>query len=142
MPETTAAPGRVPAPRAAYSTAFAANGLLFTAGFGPHDPVTGTVIGQTIEEQTEVAIANVVGVLGFHGLTLADVVKATVHLHDVRRDFAGFETVYRRFFHPPFPVRTTVGSVLPDILVEIDVVAVEVDVAAVARRLSVHQDAK
>jgi 2-iminobutanoate/2-iminopropanoate deaminase len=119
MPETTTAPGRVPNPRAAYSTAFTANGLLFTAGFGPHDPETGAVIGRTVEEQTEVALTNVAAVLGLHGLTLADVVKATVHLQDLRRDFAGFETIYRRFFSPPFPVRTTVGSALPDILVEI-----------------------
>jgi 2-iminobutanoate/2-iminopropanoate deaminase len=125
----TASPDRAPVPRAAYSTSFAANGQLFTAGFGPHDPVTGTVIGQTIEEQTEVALTNVAAVLGVHGLTTADVAKATVHLMNLRRDFAGFETVYRRFFNPPFPVRTTVGSVLPDILVEIDVVAI-------ARRLS------
>jgi 2-iminobutanoate/2-iminopropanoate deaminase len=115
--------GPVPQPRASYSTSRWASGLLFTAGFGPHDPVSGQVCGQTIEEQTEVAIANVAAVLGAFKLTLADVVKATVHLQDVGRDFFGFEAVYRRLFTSPYPVRTTVGSVLPGILVEIDVVA-------------------
>jgi enamine deaminase RidA (YjgF/YER057c/UK114 family) len=51
-----------------------------------------------------------------------DVVKSTVHLADLN-DFDAFNGVYREFFKAPFPVRTTVGSSLLDILVEIDVIA-------------------
>lgn len=98
--------GPVPQPRASYETARWASGLLFTAGFGPHDPVSGLVVGETIGEQTETVIANVAMVLAASRLTLANVVKATVHLHDLHRDFAGFEDVYKRLFPPPYPVRT------------------------------------
>jgi 2-iminobutanoate/2-iminopropanoate deaminase len=57
------------------------------------------------------------------------VVKATVHLQHVERDFAAFNEVYARRFPQPYPVRTTVGSQLLGILVEIDVVAVRPDPA-------------
>ncbi|MFD0020798.1 RidA family protein [Streptomyces sp. NPDC058382] len=111
-----------PAPIGGYSQGIAAGPYLFTSGFGPQDPVTGE-LGGTIEEQTAQVLANLAALLATEGLTLDDVVKATVHLHDVHRDFAGFDEVYRAHFADPRPVRTTVGSVLMNILVEIDVVA-------------------
>jgi enamine deaminase RidA (YjgF/YER057c/UK114 family) len=46
-----------------------------------------------------------------------------VHLADLA-DFAEFNEAYEEFFSQPYPVRTTVGSQLANILVEIDVVAV------------------
>ena len=48
--------------------------------------------------------------------------KATVHLADLA-DFAAFDAVYEEYFHGARPVRTTVGSQLLGILVEIDVIA-------------------
>ena len=51
------------------------------------------------------------------------VVKATVHLAELHRDFAAFNAVYQEYFTEPYPVRTTVGSTLNNILVEIDFVA-------------------
>ena len=51
------------------------------------------------------------------------VVKVTAHLQNVRQDFQAFNEVYKTFFKEPFPVRTTVGSDLLNILVEIDVIA-------------------
>ncbi len=51
-----------------------------------------------------------------------DVVKSTVHLATLA-DFAEFNEAYKEFFSEPYPVRTTVGSELDNILVEIDVVA-------------------
>jgi 2-iminobutanoate/2-iminopropanoate deaminase len=46
-----------------------------------------------------------------------------VHLQDLARDFAGFNQTYQQYFSDPFPVRTTVGSDLNKILVEIDFIA-------------------
>ncbi len=69
-------------------------------------------------------LRNLQTVLAARGRTLADVVKVTVHLADVARDFAEFDAAFRREVPEPYPVRTTVGSTLLDILVEIDVVAV------------------
>jgi 2-iminobutanoate/2-iminopropanoate deaminase len=113
-----------PRPGGAYSQAIVAGGFLYTAGFGPQDPATGQVVGDTIEAQTEQVMKNVAGALAAHGLDFSHVVKATVHLQHLDRDFAGFNSTYGRFLVEPHPVRTTVGSTLAGILVEIDVVAV------------------
>lgn len=114
-----------PPPAGSYSQGIAVGPFLYTAGMGPLDPATGAIVGYTIEEQTVRAIDNVEAVLVAHGLTLADVVKSTVHLQRLERDFAGYDSVYRSRFSDPFPVRTTVGSDLMGFLVEIDVVAVK-----------------
>ncbi|HJE59537.1 MAG TPA: RidA family protein [Nocardiopsis listeri] len=113
---------RAPVPAGAYSQGVIAGGFLFTAGFGPQDPETGRV-APTVGEQTAQVLANVSAVLAEHGLTLDDVVKATVHLENLKADFPEFNAVYAEHFTAPYPVRTTVGSDLANILVEIDVVA-------------------
>lgn len=105
-----------------YSQGIVAGGFLYTAGFGPQDP-TGKVVGDTVEEQTRQVMRNVLAVLAAHGLDASHIVKTTVHLQHLDRDFAGFNAAYREFLVEPYPVRTTVGSNLANILVEIDVVA-------------------
>ena len=114
--------GDAPAARGAYSHGVVAAGLLFTAGMGPLDPETGEVIGSTVAEQTVRVIANLDTILRLRGRGLTDVVKATVHLADLST-FAEFDVAYRSLMPEPYPVRTTVGSTLPGILVEIDFVA-------------------
>ena len=123
MRPTKITSAEAPQPGGAYSQGIAANGFLHTAGFGPIDPVSRAVVGDTIEEQTAQTLRNIGAVLREAGLDFSDVVKTTVHLHDLGRDFAGFDATYRLSFSEPFPVRTTVGSTLAGILVEIDVVA-------------------
>jgi reactive intermediate/imine deaminase len=113
----------LPKPAGPYSHVIDTGQLVFTAGFGPQDPATGKV-PEGIQAQTDQVITNVESALRAVGLGLADVVKATVHLERLDRDFAAFNEVYGRRFPEPWPVRTTVGSTLADILVEIDVVAV------------------
>ncbi len=112
-----------PAPGGAYSQGRVAGAALYTAGFGPHDPVTGEVVPGGVAEQTHQALRNIEAVLAAEGLDLSDVVKATVHLHELDRDFAEFNEAYASHFQPPYPVRTTVGSRLLGMLVEINVVA-------------------
>lgn len=111
-----------PVPAGAYSQGIVTGDLLYTAGFGPQDPSTGE-IAEGVAEQTAQVLANVRAVLAERGLDLDDVIKTTVHLEHLKRDFAAFNETYRSFFTPPFPARTTVGSELMNILVEIDVVA-------------------
>lgn len=111
-----------PAPAGAYSQGIRAGDFVYTAGQGPIDPVTGSVVGVTIEDQTERTIENIAAILHEAGATLADVVKVTVHLAEVA-DFPRFNSVYERLVPQPWPVRTTVGSNLIGILVEMDVVA-------------------
>lgn len=112
-----------PSPVGPYSQGVVANGFLYTAGFGPQDPTTGA-ISDNVVEQTRQVLRNIRAVLEAHGASMDDVVKATAHLQNIDRDFAAFNSAYREFFvAQPYPVRTTVGSTLANILVEIDVVA-------------------
>lgn len=110
-----------PQPAGPYSQAIVSGDLLFTAGFGPQDPATGGV-AQSVGEQTRQVLRNLQAVLAERGATLDDALKTTVHLADLA-DFQEFNEAYREFFTEPFPVRTTVGSQLANILVEIDLVA-------------------
>ncbi|WP_150461034.1 RidA family protein [Nesterenkonia ebinurensis] len=112
----------LPAPAGPYSQVVEAGDFVFTAGFGPQDPKTGEV-SEGIEAQTTQVLNNLETALAAVGLTFADVVKTTVHLERLDRDFQGFNKVYGERFPKPFPVRTTVGSTLANILVEIDAVA-------------------
>jgi 2-iminobutanoate/2-iminopropanoate deaminase len=112
-----------PKPGGAYSQGVAFGSLVFTAGVGPIDPTSGQVVGETIEEQTAQVLRNLEAILRAEGLSLADVLKCTVHLKYLERDFVRFDATYRSFFKPPYPVRTTVGSDLLHILVEIDCIA-------------------
>ncbi len=112
-----------PAPGGAYSQAIAANGFLYTSGMGPVDPTTGDVVGDAVCGQTNQVMQNLQQLLEAEGLGFSDVVKATVHRQNVERDFTGFNEAYKSFFTDGLPVRTTVGSTLLNILVEIDFVA-------------------
>lgn len=123
MPKNAYVSDDLPAPAGPYSQVVEMNGMVFTAGFGPHDPDTGELpVG--IAAQTEGVLNNVSRALAVVGLTLADVVKTTVHLHDLSM-FADFNEVYAMMVPAPYPVRTTVGSTLAGILVEIDAIAIK-----------------
>jgi 2-iminobutanoate/2-iminopropanoate deaminase len=123
VPITRVSNPLAPAPGGAYSQAIAVNGFLYTSGMGPVDPTTGDVVGDDIGRQTDQVMQNLQQLLEAESLDFSDVVKATVHLQDVKRDFTGFNQAYKSFFTDGLPVRTTVGSTLLNILVEIDFVA-------------------
>ncbi len=114
-------PPNGPKPGGAYSPGLRAGDFIFVAGQGPTNPATGAV-GETIEEQTAQVLENIRTILEAGGATMADVVKATVHLSDLSH-FPRYNAVYAGYFPDPKPVRTTVGSQLLNILVEIDVIA-------------------
>ncbi len=111
-----------PRPRGAYSQALRAGDFVYVAGMAGFDPVSGELAGETIEEQTARTLENIKAILEAAGASMADVVKSTVHLSDLSL-FPRYNAVYAQYFPDPKPVRTTVGSQLPGILVEIDVVA-------------------
>lgn len=116
---TTAAPP----PGATYSQGLTVGDTIYVSGTRPVEPVTGT-IPSSVGEQTRQVLENIKTILEAGGAEMNDVVKATVHLTDVDH-FKEFNEVYSRYFDPPYPVRTTMGSVLRGILVEIDVIAVK-----------------
>ena len=112
-------------PGGAYSQGWRAGDFVFVTGTGSIDPVTGELVGDSIEEQTEQTISNISAILEAAGASLGDVVKVNTHLSDLSL-FARYNTVYARRFSRPYPVRTTVGSDLshtPGMLIEIDCIA-------------------
>lgn len=111
-----------PQPVGPYSQGVEINGFVYTAGFGPQDPDNGGAVADNVGDQTRQVLRNIRAVLAQRGLSMDDCVKTTVHLADLA-DFAEFNQAYNEFFNEPYPVRTTVGSQLANISVEIDVVA-------------------
>jgi 2-iminobutanoate/2-iminopropanoate deaminase len=109
-------------PMGAYSQGLRAGDFIFVSGQGPIDPETGKIVGETIEEQTARTLENIKAILEAGGATMADVVKVTAHLTDLS-NFAAYNKVYATYFPDPKPVRTTVGSQLLGMLVEIDAIA-------------------
>jgi 2-iminobutanoate/2-iminopropanoate deaminase len=113
---------KAPRPAGSYSQGLRVGDFIFVAGQGPNDPATSQPVGESIEEQTVRTLENIKAILAAGGATMADVVKATVHLSDLSL-FPRYNKVYETYFPDPKPVRTTVGSQLKNILVEIDVIA-------------------
>jgi 2-iminobutanoate/2-iminopropanoate deaminase len=101
------------------------NTMVFTSGQLGLDPATGELVAGGVPEQAERALANLAAVLAGAGLALADAVKTTVYLADMK-DFAAMNEVYARAFGDARPARTTIAAAgLPKgARVEIDVVAV------------------
>jgi 2-iminobutanoate/2-iminopropanoate deaminase len=118
--QITAAEGAPP--QGAYSPGIRAGDFIFVSGQGPLDPATGKIVGDTIEQQTARTLDNVKAILAAAGATMADVVKVGAHLSDLAL-FERYNRVYATYFPDPRPARTTVGSQLLGILVEIDAIA-------------------
>jgi 2-iminobutanoate/2-iminopropanoate deaminase len=105
-----------------YSHAVIANGFIYVSGQGPADPVT-NVVPDGFAAQVRQTLRNVQIILKGVGADLKDVVKVNAYLSDVTR-FREYNTIYQEFFANDPPARTTVGSQLVGIQVEIDCVAV------------------
>jgi 2-iminobutanoate/2-iminopropanoate deaminase len=112
----------LPAPAGAYSPGVRAGNLLFVSGQTPRDPASGQIVGTTIEEQTQVTLANLARIIAAAGATLSHVVSVTVYLSD-ENDWGRFNEVYKAFMTPPYPTRAVVGAQLRGILVEISAIA-------------------
>jgi len=95
---------------AGYSQAVKSGGFVFVAGQGPFDPVTGNVVGETIQDQTGQCLRNVEAILHAAGSSMDDVVSATFIL-DEEADFAGVNEEWGRWFTKDPPARQ--GAKLP-----------------------------
>ena len=109
-------------PIGAYSQGLRAGDFIFVSGQGPLDPETGQIVGTTVEEQTARVLENIQAILEAGGATMADVVKVSAYLSDLSL-FERYNKVYAAYFPDPKPTRTTVGSQLLGIMVEIDAIA-------------------
>lgn len=114
---------KAPAAIGPYSQAIVHNGLVFTSGQIPLSPVSGEVVGSTIEEQTEQVMKNLAAVLAEAGSSMEKAIKSTCFLADMG-DFAAFNGVYARYFTGS-PARSCVAvKALPKgVLVEVECVA-------------------
>ena len=109
-----------------YSQAIKANGFVFTSGQVAIDPSSQQVIAGDVAAQTERVLRNLSEILEAAGSGLGKVVRCTVFLKNMN-DFAAMNEVYGKYFSSTPPARSTVEVArLPkDVLVEIDVIALE-----------------
>lgn len=113
-----------PKPGGPYSQGIKVGNTVYVAGFVAFNPKTGKVEPGGIKEQTKQVMENLKGVLEASGSSMKDVVKTTVYLTNVE-DFAAMNEVFKTYFPQDPPVRTTVEVKLPlpELLIEIDVIA-------------------
>ncbi|MBA8990764.1 enamine deaminase RidA (YjgF/YER057c/UK114 family) [Curtobacterium pusillum] len=92
--------------------------------------VSGTTsggVGDTAEEQTREIFNRIEKALAKAGASLSDVVRTTVYLTNIDRDFDEVGAVHGELFGDVLPTNTVVGSsalASPELLVEISVDAV------------------
>ena len=127
MERTYLEPDGLAAPPEPYAHAIRSGDTLYIAGqvaFDAHNRIVG--VGDA-HKQAEQVWRNIGLVVEAAGGTVADIVKITIFLKDVRHAAAEI-SVRERFFEPGrFPVCTLVQVAnlgLPDLLMEVDAVAV------------------
>ena len=113
-----------PKPAGHYSQATVYNGLVFVAGQLSIDPATGAHKIGTIEEQTELALNNVLAILQAAGSDWSRVLKMTVYVADINL-WDAVNKVYSRMLGEHRPARAIIptGALHYGFLIEIDAVA-------------------
>jgi 2-iminobutanoate/2-iminopropanoate deaminase len=92
-----------------FSEAVRAGDFLFLSGQIGDVPETGKLAEGGLEAEARQTIANMKRVLEANGASMTDVVKCTVFLADIA-EWPAFNTVYRQFFHKPFPARSALAA--------------------------------
>lgn len=115
---------KAPKPLGPYSQAIIEGDLIFVAGQGGTNPLTGKVDPGDVRSETKQTFENLSAILQAAGSSLDDVLRCNVYLRDIN-DFAGMNEVYETFFAAPFPARTTIqaGALPGGIAVEIECIA-------------------
>lgn len=114
---------KAPAAIGPYSQAVVHNGVLYTSGQVPLDPVTGEIVGSDIQSQANQVLKNLEQILKEAGTDFSKVIKTTCFLADMK-DFAAFNEVYASYITEK-PARNCVAvKELPkQVLVEVEVIA-------------------
>lgn len=123
--KTAIATTTAPAAIGPYSQAIRSGETLYCSGQIALDPATGEIVAGGIRAETERVLDNLEAVLAAAGLTMGNVVRATIYLLNLA-DFPTVNELYGARLSEPFPARATVGvAALPKgALVEIDLIAV------------------
>ena len=122
-------------PRQIITTTDAPSSPLYSQGVkaGPHllvsgivgiDPSTGSLAGDTIQDQARQALANCEAILQAGGAGLDDVIEVGILLSNPA-DFAGLNEEYARWFPsgPPTRYVARLGPEIPGVLVSIRMTA-------------------
>jgi len=106
-----------------YSQATEANGTIYISGQLPIDPATGEM-PNNVKDQTKQALENTKAILESLGLTMENIVKATVLLDNID-DFATMNEIYGKYFqsNPPARAAFEVAKLPKSALVEIESIA-------------------
>ncbi len=108
-----------------FSTIVGFDKLVFVSGMVGRNPDTGEIATADIGEQTRQTLTNIAVQLDRAGLSLENVLKATVFITDMGL-FQEMNQTYKMFFETGLPARSCVQiTALPDpeALVEIEVIA-------------------
>lgn len=117
----TGVPG-IPASRLPFSAAVHCGDLLFISGQASTD-LEGAIVSGTFEEECRRSFDNLGLILRAAGLGFGDVIQVRNYVDDAR-DLEAFNKVYREYFQPPFPARTTlIGCLGGKLKFEADAVA-------------------
>ncbi len=109
-----------------YSYAIRAGDTLYLAGQVALDE-EGEVVGSTVVEQARQVWSNIEAVLAEAGSSIADVVKVTYYMQDIREIAEEIGVRKQVFAGRPLPAVTAVQAAalgLPGLMMEVDVVAV------------------
>ena len=90
-----------------YSLGIGAGDYVFLSGQIPLDGATGKLVDGGIEAQTEQVFKNIKALLENAGVTMAQVVKATVFMTDLK-EFAAMNGIYEKHVPTPYPARSTI----------------------------------
>ena len=112
-----------------YSHAIVAGNTLYLAGQVAFDR-NGDIVGDTVEEQARQVWRNIRDILEAAGSSIADVVKVTYIMQDIREISEEFPVREEVFEGRPFPAVTAMQAAalgLPGLKMEVDVIAVTGD---------------
>jgi 2-iminobutanoate/2-iminopropanoate deaminase len=99
-----------PAAVGPYSQAIRAGDLLFVSGQIPLDPSSGELVKENAPGQARRCLENVAAICEAAGTSLANAVRVTVWLTDMR-DFAQVNEAYAEFFESDPPARVAIEVV-------------------------------
>jgi 2-iminobutanoate/2-iminopropanoate deaminase len=106
-----------------YAQAIRYGDLLFVSGMIPIDPKTGELLTGNFEAEVTLVLENLKAITEASGMSLKNVLKASVFLKDLG-NFEKFNEIYSRYFSNILPARETVQAArLPrDASIEISVI--------------------
>ena len=105
-----------------FSPATRVGNLIFVSGQASTDQ-KGKVISDTFENEFRRSLENVRRILRACGSDLDRAAQVKCYLKN-GSDWEEYNRLYREYFKPPFPARTTIQNCLGKVLFEIDVIAV------------------